>query len=187
MSLKHLDRPGSGLVPRWVRLSFRTLVGVSFACFPLYDNTSSVFELSLYTSTLCLLCLAETLGKVGTVGNNTSVPRQHEGYGYPDITRPILPEDAEAIAANRQHVQGVLHNVEIKRLNDVTYRVGHKEFGREELTAYEKGEEDVGGNDHVGVMRAINVRRGQRKSALTLCLLVHPNLFPASGTGFAAF
>ena len=180
MSPKHLDRPGSGLVPRWVRLSFRILVGVSFACFPLYDNTSSVFELSLYTSTLCLLCLAETLGKIGTVGNDTSVPQKHDRYGYPDISRPILPEDAEAIAANRQHVQGVLHDGELKGLDDVTYRVGHKLFGREDLTAHEKGEEDVGGNSQVGVMRAITVRRGQRKSALSLRLFGSSELMPDS-------
>ena len=118
------------------------------------------------------------MGKIGTIGNDTSVPQKHDGYGYPDITRPILPEDAEAIAANRQHVQGVLHNGEPKGLDDVTYRVGHKLFGREELTAYEKGEEDVGGNNHVGVMRAITVRRGQRKSALLLCLFGSSELMP---------
>jgi hypothetical protein len=118
----------------------------------------------LYTSTLCLLCLAETLGKIGTVGNDTPVPQKYDEYGYPDIARPILPEDAEAIAANRQDVQSVLHNGERKGANDVTYRVGNKEYRREDLTAYEKGEGDIGGDSHIGVMRAITVRRGQRKS-----------------------
>lgn len=167
-------------MPRWVRLSFRLLVGVSFACFPLYDNTSSVFELLLYTSTLCLLCLAETLGKIGTVGNDRPVPQKYDEYGYPEIIRPILPEDAEAIAANRQDVQGVLHNGEPKGTDDVIYRSGHKEFRRGELTAYEKGEGDVGGDSHVGVMRAITVRRGQRKSAISSCLSGSYELMPCS-------
>ena len=75
-------------------------------------------------------------------------------------------------------MQGVLHDGELKGLDNVTYRVGHKEFGREELTAYEKGEEDVGGDSQIGVMRVITVRRGQRKSGISRCLSVSPELMP---------
>ena len=77
-------------------------------------------------------------------------------------------------------MQGVLHNGELKGLDNVTYRVGHKEFGREELTAYEKGEEDVGGDSQIGVMRAITVRRGQRKSGASRCLSGSPEFMPRS-------
>lgn len=134
----------------------------------------------LYTSTLSLLCLAETLGKIGTVGNDTPIPQEY-------ATRPILPEDAEAIAANRQGVQAVLHQGEQRETYDVIYRVGRKVFRREELTAYEKGNGDIGGDSHVGIMRAITVRRGQRKLVLVLCLLNRSDLCPTLGTGFAAF
>ena len=125
-----------------------------------------------------MLCLAETLGKIGTVGNDTPVPQKYDRYGYQNITRHILPEDEEVIAANRQGVHGALHNGELKEADDVTYRVGRKEFRREELTPYEKGEGDVGGDSHVGVIRAITVRRGQRKSALSFCLAGMSKLIP---------
>ena len=62
----------------------------------------------------------------------------------------------------------------------MTYRVGHKEFRRKELTAYEKGEEDVGGDSQIGVMRVITVRRGQRKSGVSRCLSGSPELMPHS-------
>ena len=125
----------------------------------------------LYTSTLSLLCLVETLGKIGTVGNDTPIPQKDRVRGYPGVNRSILPEDAEAIAANRKGVQAVLHQGEQKETEDVIYRVGNKVFRREELTAYEKGNEDIGGNSHVGVMRAITVRRGQRKFISLFVLL----------------
>ena len=135
-------------------------MGVAFACFPLYDNASSVFELLLYTSTLCLLCLAETLGKIGIVGNGTPVPHIYE---HPAIS----PESDEAVTANRQGVQAILHEGGQKETDDAIYRVGQKEFKRQELTAYEKGEEDMGGGSHVGILRAITVRRGQRELFLS--------------------
>ena len=60
------------------------------------------------------------------------------------------------------------------------YGMCHKEFGRKELTAYEKGEEDVGGDRQIGVMRVITVRRGQRKSGVSRCLSGSPELMPRS-------
>jgi len=46
---------------------------------------------------------------------------------------------------------------------------------RTNLTAYDKGEEDVGGDSHVGVMRAITVRGGQRVSAISSASLKRPD------------
>ena len=83
----------------------------------------------------------------------------------------MVPEDAEAIAANRQGVQAVLHQGEPREIDDAIYRIGRKVFRREELTAYEKDKGDIGGDSHVGVMRAITVRRGQRKFVLLFVLL----------------
>jgi hypothetical protein len=88
--------------------------------------------------------------------------------------RVILPKGRRGLAASRQSVYAILHQGEQKESDDAAYHVGDKVYRREELTPYEKGEEDVGGDRHVGVMRAITIRRGQRKSASLFILLDGP-------------
>ncbi|KAG8806509.1 hypothetical protein FRC17_004953, partial [Serendipita sp. 399] len=66
---KSLDKPGSGLIPRWIRLSLRIVLGGFFVTFPLYSNESSVMELGVYAAGLGALVCVETVGKIGTVGN----------------------------------------------------------------------------------------------------------------------
>jgi len=161
---QYTDHPGSGLVPRWICPSFRVLVGVSFVCYPLYNNTSPVFGLLLCTSDLPPLCLAETLGKIGTVGNDAPTPQKFDGYGYPGITLPILPKDAEASLPTCRVYKR-------KEIDDVITMLDR----RTKLTAYNKVEEDVGGDSHVGVMRAITVRGGERVSAISFVSLKRPD------------
>ncbi|KIM26590.1 hypothetical protein M408DRAFT_16895 [Serendipita vermifera MAFF 305830] len=135
-----LDRPGTGIIPRWVRLGLRIVLGVLFALFPLFNNDSSVLELGVYCAGLGALVIVETVGKIGTTGN---VVEHHLPASKDAVNSPYFRGGAETLA-------------------EVEYSSGHKTFRRDELTAYEKGEEDVGGDESVGLMKTVVIRRGQR-------------------------
>lgn len=148
---RSLDRPGSSLLPRWARLGFRMFLGCAFPFFPLYPNQSSILELGFYCAGMGILVLIETVGKIGTEGN--SVP-------------PEVDQDLGIMRPNTHGGQS--HSTEGRSAegSEVEYVSGSKRFRREELTAYEKGEEDVGGQTGVGIMKAFSIRRGQREFSI---------------------
>lgn len=86
-----LDQSGSSLVPRWVRLSFRVLVAIFFAVFPLWYNTDSFTDLGIHTAVLAGLVIAETIGKYGTKGNEV-VHFVEEGSRDSMGDDPLVPD-----------------------------------------------------------------------------------------------
>lgn len=131
-----LDKPGSGLLPRWVRLAFRIIVGIFFMAFPAYPIESSFEQLGIYTGTMFGLVIAETIGKHGTRGNEVDrVEEEGEDDGEGGLVRK----------------------------SSAHFKKGNKHWRRSHLTAYEKGEEDVGGQSRLGKVKAVAVRRGQRE------------------------
>jgi len=160
---RSLDKPKTGIIPRWIRLSLRIVVGILFAVSPLFDNDSSVLELGTYCGGLGGLVLAETFGKIGTVGNMVEpkpdhiTPRNeslHSSYFRPDSTSSI----------------------------GIEYTSGQKSFRHDDLTACERGKEDIGS---VGMVKTVLIRRGQRKSYQPSLACALMNRF--IGTGLAAF
>ncbi|PVF91698.1 hypothetical protein CPB86DRAFT_718994 [Serendipita vermifera] len=154
---RSLDKPGSSIIPRWVRLGLRMVLSVFFAAFPLFSNDSSVLELGVYAAGLAALVLVETVGKIGSVGH-TAPPKE--------LDLSPSPYGAETLASPAPMTpQPGAHS------SSVEYLSGHKRFKRDDLTAYEKGEEDVGGETGIGLMRAVSVRRGQREYLLPVFLI----------------
>ena len=143
---RSLDKPGTGLLPRWVRLGLRILLGIFFVLFPLFENDSSVLELGVYCAGMGALVLVETVGKIGTLGNVIE-PKT-------DLLAPKEEPNSPYLKGDEGHSTGV------------EYRSGRKIFSRDELTAFEKGEEDVGGDDSIGTMKMVVIRRGQRESSI---------------------
>jgi hypothetical protein len=146
---RSLDKPGSSIIPRWVRLGLRMVLSVFFAAFPLFHNDSSILELGVYAGGLAALVLVETVGKIGTVGN-TAPPKK--------LDLSPAPFEIGGLAS-----PAPMTPHESAHSSSVEYLSGHKRFKRDDLTAYEKGEEDVGGETGIGLMRAVSVRRGQRE------------------------
>lgn len=151
---KPFGRQGGGLIPRWIRLSLRLGLGAVFAVLPaVIHNESSVFELGIACVALAGLVIVETVGKIGLEGN---VAPELDLSGGPavldasEIRQPTQPDPRDEEDEPEGHSTGV------------EYISGHKRFRRDDLTAYEKGEEDVGGENSVGLMKAVAIRRGQR-------------------------
>jgi len=136
-----LDKPGTGIIPRWCRLSLRIVLGILFAASPLFHNNSSVLELEIYCGGLGGVVLLETIGKIGTIGNMAESPSD-----------PITPRDCPHPCHESIMTSG-----------DVEYRSGEKSFRGDDLTACETGRDGIGS---VGMMRTLVVRRGQRGSQL---------------------
>jgi hypothetical protein len=139
---RSLDKPGTGLIPRWLRLGCRIILGILFAVSPLFGNHSSVLELGIYCGGLGGLVLAETVGKIGTVGNTVE--------SKSDLVTP--PNESFHASCFRHDATGSI---------SVEYSSGQKRFRRDDLTACEKGKEDIGS---VGMMKTVVIRRGQRRS-----------------------
>jgi hypothetical protein len=78
---KSLDRHGSSLLHRWQRLGFRFAVSLFFALFPLVGLRSSTAVLGVYAGTLALLLVAETIGKIGAVGEDTPLEGEEVDLG----------------------------------------------------------------------------------------------------------
>lgn len=129
------------------------MLGCAYPFFPLYHNDSSVLELGFYTAFMALLVFIETIGKLGTVGNTIEASREQSSR---DSGKSL--EDSHAYERSR-HSQPEAA---------MEYFSREKRYRREELTAYEQGEEDVGGQNSVGLMKAFSIRRGQRELLLHL-------------------
>ncbi|KAG9054522.1 hypothetical protein FS842_004917 [Serendipita sp. 407] len=124
-------------------------------------------ELGVYAAGLGALVLVETIGKIGTVGNlvETSIemkgdPGAGVGAGPSVGFGPAFIAQTETLLPGGSGHGG--HRDETGKSTALEYVVGSKRFKRDELTAYEKGEEDVGGENSVGLMKAVSIRRGQR-------------------------
>ncbi len=133
-----------------------------FAAFPaVVDNESSVFELGVACAGLAGLVLVETVGKIGLEGN---VAPELDLAGGPAVLD--APDMRQVSHSPSQSSPGLIgHDQEDEpqgHSTGVEYISGHKRFRRDDLTAYEKGEEDVGGENSVGLMKAVAIRRGQR-------------------------
>jgi hypothetical protein len=123
-------------------------LGCSFPFFPLYPNESSLLELGFYSAGTAVLVLVELIGKIGTVGNLVDLDRVAEASMSHSGIESFPPYGEEGHLSTNPQLE---------------YISGGKRFKREELTAYEKGEEDVGGGNSVGIMKAFTIRRGQRE------------------------
>lgn len=127
-----------------------------FCAFPLAkNNDSSVLELGVYCAGLAALVLVETIGKIGTVGNVAPALPVPGVESYPMASHNTQHPHARTIDSHDSHVE---HASGVEYWFD-----GHKRYRRDDLTAYEKGEEDIGADEHLGVMKAVHIRRGQRE------------------------
>ncbi|GAA5980581.1 hypothetical protein JCM11641_006688 [Rhodosporidiobolus odoratus] len=136
---KPLDRAHSALLHRNIRLLTRLIAGIIFAVLPLTDTLSSTELLAVVVGVLVLICVAETVGKLGSM--------EDEGK----VRRALSARTEESEPA-----QDALH----RELGGV--HVAGVEEGPYELTDIEKGEDDAGVEGDLGEIRVTKLGRQQR-------------------------
>jgi len=136
-----LDRRGSALIPRSVRLIVRVLAAILFALLPLSDEhiVTSAGLLAIVASVLTFVVILETVGKLGAVGDESrinAVLGHEEGDAIASLHRQLGPN----ILKPEEHPnRAALSSCELADSVD--------------LTEQEAGEEDAGVEGEVGAVR----------------------------------
>ncbi|BGP15890.1 hypothetical protein JCM10213_003681 [Rhodosporidiobolus nylandii] len=136
---KPLDKAHSALLHRNLRLLARLVAGVVFALLPLADSLSSTEILAVVVGVLVLVCVVETVGKIGSVADEEKVQR--------------------ALAARTDEGERAPETLK-RELGGL--EVGGVEEGVFELTDVEKGEDDAGVEGDLGEIRVTKLNRQQR-------------------------
>lgn len=131
---RNLDVHGSTLIPRSVRIGARFVVAIEFALLPLKKDWLSLEVMSVVTGSLLFLVLFETLGKIGAVGRRYDSEKRKELYSG------IATSGQKALKLDKR---GSWHPFD-------------------DLTAGEKGEEDVGIESEIGHLEEKDLAYGQR-------------------------
>ena len=132
---RNLDVHGSTLVPRWARsIGLRFVLAVGLACLPLKEDWDSLSLMSVVTGSLLFLVLFETIGKIGAVGRRFDADKTKELYAGMDA------RGEKQLKLDRR---GSWHPFD-------------------DLTAGERGEEDVGIESEIGHLEERDLTHGQR-------------------------
>lgn len=131
---RNLDVHGSTLVPRWARIGVRFLASIEFGLLPLKRDWNSLDLMGVVAGSLVLLVFFETIGKIGAVGRVYDADKTKELYAGMDARGE-------------------------KRLR-LDKRASWHPF--DDLTAGERGEEDVGIESEIGHLEEKDLTHGQR-------------------------
>ncbi|KIS67964.1 uncharacterized protein UMAG_11048 [Mycosarcoma maydis] len=131
---RNLDVHASRIVPRWVVIALRFGLAVEFALLPLRGDWDSLSLMSIVGGSLGFLVLFETLGKIGAVGRRFDAQKTIEMY-------------ADMDARGEKQLK-------------LDKRASWHPF--DDLTAGERGEEDVGIESEIGHLEQRDLTHGQR-------------------------
>ncbi|GAA5908283.1 hypothetical protein JCM6882_006791 [Rhodosporidiobolus microsporus] len=139
-----LDRAHSALIPRRIRLLFRFSTSIICTLLPLAPDLSSTSLLGVVAAVMVVLCIVETIGKLGSIVDEDAVRwatsvESPDGEGH---------KEENALEALERELGGV--------------RVSGLEEGEYELTDLEKGAADAGGDKDLGELRVLRLADKQR-------------------------
>ncbi|KAJ1024947.1 hypothetical protein NDA18_004233 [Ustilago nuda] len=131
---RNLDLHGSTLVPRWCRIGVRFLASIGFGLLPLKKDWNSLDLMGVVAGSLVALVFFETIGKIGAVGRVYDAEKTMELFAG---------MDAKGEKNLRLDKKASWHPFD-------------------DLTAGERGEEDVGIESEIGHLEEKDLTHGRR-------------------------
>lgn len=174
---KSLDRWGSSMVPRPVRVGVRFVFAALFVSMPTLHTWTSLQFLGAHAALLTLAVLFETIGKLGSVGRRYDPIRAEELRIRRKQSKGESEEESFAMsdikpASEKSHMRNI--SASANNMLQTAARKFNKDGlikgpGRraswheyDDLTGPERGEEDVGVESELGKLEVREVTSGER-------------------------
>ncbi|PWN46711.1 hypothetical protein IE53DRAFT_322468, partial [Violaceomyces palustris] len=145
---RNLDKHGSNLYPRWMRLVIRFVAAIIFALIPIKEDWKTIHFMGCYAGILFFIVTFETIGKLGAVGRRYDAVKAERYMLGEKAGGADPPLDTEAAHAAK------------KSAFKLSRRDSWHPF--EDLTPAEKGEEDVGIETEIGHLEEKTLTSNQK-------------------------